>query len=260
MRALAALALALIACGRPAPAPTPVTVAPVVVAPVDAAVDAAAPLVLRRIAVVGASVSAGFTAPRIAEAMRAAGTIEVIDAADLWMFRDPDGGGARQLATAVAARPSLVVALDFLFWFAYQPGDRAARAASLERGLTLLATVDGPLAVGDLADMRGADPRMLPPASVPPADELAAMNARIAAWAAARPHTVVLPLAAWTAPLLAGAEVELAPGERIAASSLLFLDGLHPNPLGLWYLLGQLDGALERGFGIDAQALVFARP
>lgn len=257
MRALAALALALIACGRPAPAPTPVTVAPVVVAPVDAAVDAAAPLVLTRIAVVGASVSAGFTAPRIAEAMRAAGTSEVIDAADLWMFRDPDGNGAAQIATAAAAKPSLVVALDFLFWFAYQPSDRAA---SLERGLTLLATLDGPLAVGDLADMRGADPRMLPPTSVPPADELAAMNARIAAWAAARPGTVVLPLAAWTAPLLAGAEVELAPGERIAASSLLFLDGLHPNPLGLWYLLGQLDGALERGFGIDAQALVFARP
>lgn len=251
-------ALALVACGRAAPAPVTATPAPTMA--VDAAVDAAPHLTLQRIAVVGASVSAGFTAPRIADAMRAAGAIEVTDAADLWMFRDPDGNGAQQLAAAKASAPSLVVALDFLFWFAYQPGDRAARAASLERGLALLATVDGPLAVGDLADMRGADPRMLPPTSVPPADELATMNARIAAWAAARPQTIVLPLAAWTAPLLAGAEVELTPGERIAASSLLFLDGLHPNPLGLWYLLGKLDGALEGGFGIDASALVFARP
>ena len=70
----------------------------------------------------------------------------------------------------------------------------------------------------------------------------------------------MLPLAAWTAPLRAGGEVALAPGETVVADRLLFLDQLHPNPLGLWYLLVQVDAALERDLGIAAPALVFARP
>ena len=48
--------------------------------------------------------------------------------------------------------------------------------------------------------------------------------------------------------------------ELVTDPALMFLDGLHPNALGLWYLLGKLDGELERGFGIEASALVFARP
>lgn len=257
MRWLPALALA--ACA----ASTPARVAPRARAAAPPAIAAPAPppaVTVERVAVVGASVSAGFTAPRVAAAIAAAGGTVVADAADLWMFRDPDGNGAAQVAVAAAATPSVVVAIDFLFWFAYQPGDPAARAASLERGLALLDRIDAPLAVGDLADMRGADPRMLAPAAVPPPAELAALNARIRTWAAGRPRTIVLPLAAWTAPLLADGEVELSPGERVPAATLLFLDHLHPNPLGLWYLLTRVDAALEADLAVAPGALVFARP
>ena len=86
------------------------------------------------------------------------------------------------------------------------------------------------------------------------------MNARIRAWAAARPRTVVLPLAAWTRPLVTGAEIELAPGERVPASQLMFLDGLHANLLGTWHLLDEIDHALERDLGVPAAALRLARP
>ena len=252
-------ALALAACAATTPArvaPTPTPAAPAVIA-------ASAPppaVTVDRVAVVGASVSAGFTSPRVAAAITAAGGAVVADAADLWMFQDPDGTGAAQVAAAAAATPSVVVAIDFLFWFAYQPGDAAGRMASLERGLALLDRIVAPLAVGDLADMRGADPRMLGPAAVPAPDELVALNARVWAWAAARPRTIVLPLAAWTAPLLADGEVELAPGERVPAATLLFLDHLHPNPLGLWYLLTRVDAALEAELAVAPGALVFARP
>lgn len=257
IRWLPAQALAACAATTPAPvAPSPTPAAPAALA----APAPVAPVMVDRVAVVGASVSAGFTAPRVAAAITAAGGAVVADAADLWMFQDPDRNGAAQVAAAVAASPSVVVAIDFLFWFAYQPGDAATRMASLERGLALLDRVAAPLAVGDLADMRGADPRMLGPAAVPPPDELAAMNARIRAWAAARPRTIVLPLAAWTAPLLADGEVELAPGERVSAATLLFLDHLHPNPLGLWYLLTRVDAALEADLAVAPGALVFARP
>ncbi len=222
------------------------------------------PHLFDRIAVLGASVSAGFSSPRVGVALQAAlPSSAITDAADLWMFSDPLVKGAAQVDAALAAKPTMVVAIDFLFWYAYQATDAEAREASLERGLDQLNRLDDRsivLAVGDLADMRVADPRMLPPAVVPPAVELRAMNARVRAWAAARRNTVVLPLGAWTAPLLANAEVELAPGETIEAENLLFLDRLHPNPLGLWYLLTLVDGALEAGLAVPAPTLVFARP
>ena len=221
------------------------------------------PHLLDRIAVIGASVSAGFSSPRVAASLAASlPTSTITDAADLFTFRDPPAHGAAAIDAALAARPTLVIAIDFLFWYAYRDGSASDRAASLERGLAELERLDPAtaLAIGDLPDMRIADPRMLPPALVPPAAELPILNARIAAWAARRPRTVRLALAAWTAPLHGTADVELAPGETIAPTALLFLDRLHPNPLGLWYLLGRVDRALEESFAVPPAALVFARP
>ena len=85
-------------------------------------------------------------------------------------------------------------------------------------------------------------------------------RAGCSAWAAARPHTVVAPLAAWTRPLVTGDDVELAPGERVPAASLMFLDGLHANALGTWHLLDLLDHLLERELAIAPDVFRPARP
>jgi len=103
--------------------------------------------------------------------------------------------------------------------------------------------------------MRGADPRMLPPSVVPPPDQLAALDRRVRAWAAARPHTVVLPLSEWSALLASDRTVHLGPGDDVPARSLLFVDGLHVNPLGLWWLIDQIDHALERELDVPPEAL-----
>lgn len=229
-------------------------------AALDAGVDAAAGVSAARVGVLGASVSAGFAAPRVAEVFAGAGAGAVIDAADVGMFLDPRARGAAQVAQVTAGEPTLVVALDFLFWFVYQIDAPAGRLASLDVGLGLLDGVTAPLAVGELPDMRTAHPRLIDPRAVPSPDELAAVNARVRAWAAARPRTVVIPLAAWVAPLAAGGEVELTPGERVAASTLVSFDGLHANELGLWYLLVRLDDLLTAELGVPAGALTFARP
>lgn len=283
----AALALGLTACGgppRPAAAPpsaTAATVAATSPATATAATAAAAPPsvaldphLLDRVAVLGASVSAGFSAPRIAEALaaalapspgdpagaRAAAVGALLDRANVWMFRDPWSDGRAQVEAARAHAPTLTLAVDFLFWYAYRDGDAETRAASVERGLAELARLPGALAVGDLPDMRTASQAMLPPHVVPSRDELTALNRRVRAWAAARPRTVVLPLGAWSARLAAAEPVELPDGEVVAAPSLLFVDGLHLNPLGLWWLLHEVDRLLEAELGAVADRARFTRP
>jgi hypothetical protein len=246
--------VALVACRPRAPVSTAAAPPTVVAAPVGPAIT------LARVAVIGASVSAGFTAPRVADMLTRAGATVVADAADVWMFQHPDDNGAAQVATARAAQPTITIAVDFLFWFAYQRSDFATRSAAVARGLELLAGLDGAVALGDLADMSGADPRWLGPDAVPPPEQLAALNRQIHTWAAARPHTLVMPLSEWTQPLLAGGIVELGPDDHIAARDLMFFDGLHPNQLGLWYLLVKVDRALEDGFGVGVDQAVFARP
>jgi hypothetical protein len=226
------------------------------------AADSSAAHLLDRVAVIGASVSAGFASPSLATSLRAGlpATADVLDAASVAFFRDPFANGRAAVDAARAHRPTLTLALDFLFWFAYVDAPADARLQRLDDGLALLATIPGSLAVGDLPDMRNANPRMLGPAAVPPAAELATMNARIHAWASARPATLVLPMAAWTAPLVTGAEIELAPGERVPAAELMFLDGLHPNGLGAWHLLRLVDETLERERAVPAATLRPVRP
>lgn len=259
-RALAAL-LVIAACGAPqkAPSSAPLNSAPE--GPRSERTEARTPLSLERVAVIGASVSAGFAAPRVAvaitDAMRE--PREILDVASVWMFRDVYTDGARQVDAAIVYAPTVTVALDFLFWYAYRSTDAAERMASLERGLAELARLSGPLALGDLPDMRGASEAILSPAAIPPPDELARMNARVHGWAAARPDTTILPLGAWSQLLAGDQRIELAPGETVEPRSLLFVDGLHVNALGLWWLLSRVDETLENELEADPEGLRFIR-
>jgi hypothetical protein len=46
----------------------------------------------------------------------------------------------------------------------------------------------------------------------------------------------------------------------VPARDLVFIDGLHANDLGLWYLLDRLDHLLTAELGVAPDALVFVRP
>ena len=129
----------------------------------------------------GASVSAGLAAPPVAASIKAGlpADAAVLDVASVLFFQDPFANGRAQVDAALAHRPTVVVALDFLFWFAYADASPAERRARLDAGLALLAPLPGTLLVGDLPDMRNANPRVLGPAAVPSPDELAALEARL---------------------------------------------------------------------------------
>lgn len=217
--------------------------------------------IFERISVIGASVSAGFGAPRIAETLQIALPASTVnDHAELAMFQDVMTIGKAQIDATIKAKPTFVLAIDFLFWFAYIDSNKAGREMSLELGLAELDRLDAPLAVGDLPDMRSANPRMLPRRLVPSSTELEALNARIKQWATCRKRTVLLSLSQWSAPLQNGESIELVAGEVVPAKDLLFFDGLHLNQLGLWYMLDRTDRVLETKFKIAAETLSFVKP
>ena len=220
--------------------------------------------VFKRIGVVGASVSAGFGGVLLADAFTAAAPgATVTGAASVLMFRDAVANGAQQVDTVLAASPDLVVAIDFLFWHVYNGADRDGRLARLERGLADLdraRTAGAAIVVGDVPLIVTAAEMLIPKSAIPPADDLVAANARLRAWAAERADVLVVPFASWAEPLAAGADVEVAPGERVPARELMSFDGLHPNAFGVWYVLSRIDALVEDRFAVAPEAWRFQRP
>jgi hypothetical protein len=253
------LVLVVAACHAPADQPAPAQPAPAV------AGSAAAPaLPLERIAIVGASVSAGFGGTPFGDAFAAAAPRSAVESeADVMLFRDPIANTQAQLAKARAFHATTIFAVDLLFWDIYGDRDPRWRGRALALALDELdrARAGGAwIVVGDVPLITTAADWMLPHEQVPEPADLAGFNDRIATWAA-RDRVILVPISAWTEPLRAGGRVELAPGETVEARTLLALDGLHANPLGTWYVLDRLDHFLENKLpGTPKDALVFARP
>ncbi len=225
-----------------------------------AARDAGPRLDLARPFVIGASVSAGFGGAPLRDLLDESirGPHQVDTAADLFTSRDPVGKIRAQVDRALAAAPTVVFALDALFWYVYASWlDADGRMARLEVGLRELERIRAPLVVGDIPWMRDAHPMMIRPEAIPPPEQLDRFNRRIRAWAAERANVVVVPFSAWVEPLLRGEAVAERPGgEPVPAAELMAMDRLHPNRRGVIYILGQVDGTLEAAFpGTPADAL-----
>lgn len=177
------------------------------------------------------------------------GTIQM-----MLMFTDPLRIGEEQLEGVRKAEPDVVVAIDYLFWFAYGyvgDGDEAElRAERLEQGLELLGSLSMPVVIGDLPDMAGAARRMLSPRQIPSPEMLARLNERLRAWAADRPNVHVVALAETVRQMrtegvalpLAGGPLPTAPG------ALQQADKLHANRLGMALLGLRMQDALRACF------------
>ena len=209
------------------------------------------------IEILGASVSAGFVDPRPRPDGARNGTVNLawlleravdreglrwVQRASVASFLDPVRVGTRQVERALKDRPTLVIAVDFMFWFGYgnvaRPGaeDEAKQRLALQsKGLALLARFDCPVLVGDYPDMRRADPRMLPPGAVPSVPVLVELNDGLRQWATARKNVHLFPLARLVTGMQGkGEPLELATGALHAPpETLLQGDRLHPTRLGM---------------------------
>lgn len=210
-----------------------------------------ATLSFERVAVIGASLSAGFGGLQISTALDGAitGEHQNINLASVFFFKSPNENGRNQIDQAIEQNATVIFALDILFWYVYINAGLDSRMSSLERGLKTLERASVPIILGDIPDMRTGQPWMLPPEVIPPPEHLAKLNARLHEWARARLNVHLVPLAAWSEALVSGGTLVVEPGKPpVPAKSLVHIDGLHPNPKGVRYMLMRLDPSLEIAF------------
>jgi len=202
--------------------------------------------VLDRVAVVGASASAGFQLGRevgghtnladVLDAMIQTGGSQAVDAASSSLFMDPRRVGAGCVERALEAKPTLVLALDFLFWFTYGRIDsEAERLALLDEGLVLLDRFPCPILLTEIPDMSASVGKMLSRRSVPSEETMKAANARIRSWAKKRKRAILVPMSSFLDRVRRGEEVRL--GEYVlpegSTRRVLQPDELHPTLQGL---------------------------
>src|SRR5262245_11034136 len=200
---------------------------------------------LERVVVIGASMSAGFGAGRsfaqVLEASLRGPHEPVVGLGDGLLFLSTQSIARRQVEQALEADPTLVVAIDFLFWFGYGNLDaeggpiegEPGRLALLETGLGLLEGFKCPLVVGDFPDMSAAVGKMIAPEQMPARATLELLSKRVREWASKREQTVVLPLAELVVQLGSPLEIRMGRHTFPAGSKLLQPDQLHASLKGL---------------------------
>ena len=212
-----------------------------------------------RVVVIGASASGGFvlTEPFGGPTTEQCKPHHYLDAAitaphapvknfgSALFFLSPDAMAASEIQSATNAQPTLVVAVDFLFWFCYGNGDSdAERAAHFEAGLKLLERLPCPLVVGDIPDASSATNTGIISADMVPSEAARrAANERLKKWAATRKQVTIVPLAEFMRAVKADEAIKLHNTILPAGKTrtLLQADGLHPTPrgaavlsLGIW--------------------------
>lgn len=211
---------------------------------------------LSRVAVIGASVTAGFgsgtRAPGesvggcserttlgdvIAEMIGASGRV-ILDAGSPAFHLDPIRMGSQLVSAALEAEPTLVVAVDFLFWYGYgdiADDDESQRLRRLDEGIAQLDRLRCPVIVGDLPDVTHAAGGAISASQAPRAGSLLALNRRIHAWHAVRDRVAVFPLASLLRALRTSSPSEgrSRHGTVAATVGLLQPDRVHPTTEGL---------------------------
>ena len=237
--------------------------------PLDAAL-------FQRYVILGSSASAGFNIrldtgvpTRLADYFEAGLLIDsglASDGSTEFTFLDPEGFAGKAVREALATDPTLVVGVDFLFWFFYGPGGPgntlAFRRERLEAGIALLDKFSCPVLVGDLPNMAGAAGGMIPFGSMPPADSFTAANARIREWAAGKENVIVVPLAEFNEIIGKGESFQVGEftWDPAVMGDLVQADRLHPNLAGCAVMALQIMHSLASSKGATLDGVIITNP
>ena len=227
-----------------------------------------------RVVIIGASASSGFVLSepfggtntdkcRLSHYLDAAITAPhqpLKNLASPLLFLSPEAIATQEIEACTHRQPSLVVAVDFLFWFCYGEGETDAdRAGRFEYGLKLLERIPCQLLVGDIPDASIAtNSGIISISQVPSESARQSANQRLREWAAKRPDVTVVPLDQFMAAVKANTAIQ---GRHISVPagktySLLQSDRLHPNPQGAATLaLGILDAFSARHAELAGEAV-----
>lgn len=236
-----------------------------------------APL-LDRVAVIGASMSSGAGLRHelgaevslvpvlesvLAPQARGPEAAPILDLGTYFMFKSPVGVGTTLVDATVEHQATLVIAVDFLFWFVHGELAEEQRVERLELGLALLDRLPSPMLVGDLPDITYAlsgrhrifGGPIIPPHKIPSEATRALCNQRIRAWAQARPRVSLAPFEHFAAEALAGNAIKLPHSGVITGGPdvLIQQDHLHPTLDGsIALLLIAMNVFIEEQAGLAA--------
>jgi hypothetical protein len=258
---------------------------PVVATP---AVEQATRPLMSRVVVIGASLSNGFASGlKLASALDPGIKIEhtrVRDYSTSAFFMNPRRYGKQVMDRALKKKPTLLVGLDYTFWYGYgyvfprdvadntglRPSKEvlakktlAMRLAKFEVGLAQLDRYTGPLVLGDIPDMTGADPKMLSRNQIPTEPELLALNKRLAEWVEARrkkgKKTMLFSLGSMVSMMKANKLMLPATPDgkhrarALSGKEVMTWDKLHPSKVGVVLLVGKLYDQMKTYFGKDVE-------
>ncbi len=227
---------------------------------------AAAPGVdLSRPAIIGASAAAGVgLKTTMADAVALALELEpeaIFDGGRLMYFLDPEGTGESLVKETMAFESSAVIAVDYLFWFAYgNHGGADERLSMLARGLALLDELEVPILVSTLPDMKASIGKMLSRSMVPDEETLARLNEALSDWAAARPRVHLFDLPALMGHMKSRIPIQIAGRSWPVDAPATYIqdDQLHPTRIGMAFVVCGLLDRLKAGCELDPPALALA--
>lgn len=249
----------------------PIASAPAAISAPPAFSQVAPSPLLERVAVVGASVSSG--AGLLYELEAHASLVPILQAAiapGAWpegakpphdggmfaMFTNPTTFGPIQVQSALQTEPTLVIALDFLFWYAHGFMGKERRIARLVEGLAVLDRFPCPILVGDFPGIEFAlegksrltGGPLVWSGMLPDAALRAQLNELIHAWAAERERVTVAPMASFVEEAHAGPDF----------GKLIQVDMLHPTVKGsLTLVLQSLEKLVEARPELDRSQVVW---
>jgi len=203
----------------------------------------------QRIVMIGASATAGFTASeplggtntpkyalsRYVDAALKVAHEPVLNLGNAFFFFQPEAMGQQQVARALTNSPTLVIGLDFPFWFCYGEGETdEERLKRFDSGLKLLEKIDCPLVIGNVPDASAAVNKMLRPDQMPSLKAIAAANQRLKTWAASRGRVVVVELSDFMRQATANRAISISDHTLPDGQTRVLLqnDTLHPSPPG----------------------------
>jgi len=234
-----------------------------------------------RIATIGASVSAGFgnagelktkadvpLAVYISALLADDKAEDVTGQGDSWFFRDARRNGKRQVDDALDTSPTLVIGVDFLFWYACGRATASdpRRAKGLEDGLAELDRIACPIVIGDLPDVAYAlhgkglfGQPLISRSMLPREEERIAMNRRIRAWAEARGDVAIVPLSVMTERMVQGQPMAVRGNEWTVRdpNDALQPDLLHPTSRGAIWIALHIADAATRLEGVSEEAFIW---
>ena len=220
---------------------------------------------------IGASATAGFTASeplggtstpwlalnRYVDAALTASHEPAQNFGNAFFFLQPRLFGQQQIARALTNNPTLVIGLDFPFWFCYGEGKTdAERLKRFDQGLKLLESIPCPLVLGNLPDASAAVNKMLRPDQMPNLTAIAAANQRLKTWAASRSQVVVVDLSTFMRQATTNRAITVGGYTLKDGQTRILLqdDALHPTPPGCAVLaLAVLDAVQAMRLNVSAK-------